>query len=140
MRGGDQPVEGIHPMEQRSVVIVSARRTPIAKFMGAFAEVPAVDLGICAARAALDDAGLDPGDVQETVAGHGRQAGNGPNPARQVSVRAGVPDSVPAYTVNKACGSGMKALALAAGSIILGEIDGQPRRAGPLRPAVATAR
>src|SRR6266540_938626 len=123
MRGGDQPVEGIHPMEQRSVVIVSARRTPIAKFMGAFAEVPAVDLGICAARAALDDAGLDPGDVQETVAGHGRQAGNGPNPARQVSVRAGVPDTVPAYTVNKACGSSTKALTLAAGSIILGEID-----------------
>ena len=110
-------------MEQRSVVIVSARRTPIAKFMGAFAEVPAVDLGICAARAALDDAGLDPGDVQETVAGHGRQAGNGPNPARQVSVRAGVPDTVPAYTVNKACGSSTKALTLAAGSIILGEID-----------------
>ncbi len=110
-------------MEQRSVVIVSARRTPIAKFMGAFAEVPAVDLGICAARAALDDAGLDPGDVQETVAGNGRQAGNGPNPARQVSVRAGVPDTVPAYTVNKACGSSTKALTLAAGSIILGEID-----------------
>src|SRR6266540_3710346 len=123
MRGGDQPVEGIHPMEQRSVVIVSARRTPIAKFMGAFAEVPAVDLGICAARAALDDAGLDSGEVQETVAGHGRQAGNGPNPGRQVSVRAGVPETVPAYTVNKACGSSTKALTLAAGSIILGEID-----------------
>jgi acetyl-CoA C-acetyltransferase len=110
-------------MEQRSVVIVSARRTPIGRFMGAFAEVPAVDLGIAAARAALDAAGLAPGQVHETVAGHGRQAGNGPNPARQVSVRAGVPESVPAYTVNKACGSSMKALTLAAGSIILGEID-----------------
>ena len=110
-------------MEQRSVVVVSARRTPIGKFMGAFAEVPAVDLGVTAARAALDDAGLDPGEIQETVAGHGRQAGNGPNPGRQVSVRAGVPETVPAYTVNKACGSSTKALTLAAGSIILGDID-----------------
>jgi acetyl-CoA C-acetyltransferase len=110
-------------MEQRSVVIVSAKRTPIGRFMGAFSEVPAVDLGVAAARGALDDAGLDPGEVQETVAGHGRQAGNGPNPGRQVSVRAGVPVTVPAYTVNKACGSSTKALTLAAGSIILGEID-----------------
>jgi acetyl-CoA C-acetyltransferase len=110
-------------MEQRSVVIVAAKRTPIGKFVGAFAEVPAVDLGVTAARAALDAAGLDPDEVQETVAGHGRQAGNGPNPGRQVSVRAGVPETVPAYTVNKACGSSTKALTLAAGSIILGEID-----------------
>src|SRR5512132_2670001 len=110
-------------MEQRSVVVVAARRTPIGRFLGAFADVPAVDLGIAAARAALDAAGLDPGEVEETVAGHGRQAGNGPNPARQVSVRAGVPETVPAYTVNKACGSSAKALALAAGSIILDELD-----------------
>jgi acetyl-CoA C-acetyltransferase len=110
-------------MEQRPVVIVAAKRTPMGRFMGAFADVPAVDLGIAAARAALDAAGLDPGEVQETVAGHGRQAGNGPNPGRQVSVRAGVPDTVPAYTVNKACGSSAKALTLAAGSIILEELD-----------------
>jgi acetyl-CoA C-acetyltransferase len=110
-------------MEQRSVVVVAARRTPIGRFMGAFADVPAVDLGIAAARAALDAAGLDPGEVDETVAGHGRQAGNGPNPGRQVSVRAGVPETVPAYTVNKACGSSAKALTLAAGSIVLGDLD-----------------
>jgi acetyl-CoA C-acetyltransferase len=110
-------------MQQRSVVIVAAKRTPMGRFMGAFAGVPAVDLGIAAARAALDAAGLDPGEVQETVAGHGRQAGNGPNPGRQVSVRAGVPEAVPAYTVNKACGSSAKALTLAAGSIILDELD-----------------
>jgi acetyl-CoA C-acetyltransferase len=110
-------------MEQRPVVIVAARRTPIGRFLGAFADVPAVDLGIAAARAALDAAGIDPGEVEETVAGHGRQAGNGPNPGRQVSVRAGVPETVPAYTVNKACGSSAKALTLAAGSIILGELD-----------------
>jgi acetyl-CoA C-acetyltransferase len=110
-------------MEQRPVVVAAARRTPMGRFGGAFADVPAVDLGIAAARAALDAAGLDPGEVDETVAGHGRQAGNGPNPARQVSVRAGVPETVPAYTVNKACGSSAKALTLAAGSIMLGEID-----------------
>jgi acetyl-CoA C-acetyltransferase len=110
-------------MQQRSVVLVAARRTPMGRFMGAFADVPAVDLGIAAATAALDAVGLGPGDVQETVAGHGRQAGNGPNPARQVSVRAGVPETVPAYTVNKACGSSAKALTLAAGSIILDELD-----------------
>jgi acetyl-CoA C-acetyltransferase len=110
-------------MEQRSVVVVAARRTPIGRFLGGFADVPAVDLGIAAARAALDAAGLDPGEVEETVAGHGRQAGNGPNPGRQVSVRAGVPETVPAYTVNKACGSSAKALTLAAGSIILEELD-----------------
>jgi acetyl-CoA C-acetyltransferase len=110
-------------MEQRPVVVVGARRTPMGRFGGAFADVPAVDLGIAAARAALDAAGLDPGEVDETVAGHGRQAGNGPNPARQVSVRAGVPETVPAYTVNKACGSSAKALTLAAGSVVLGEID-----------------
>ena len=110
-------------MEQRSVVIVAAKRTPMGRFMGAFSDVPAVDLGIAAARAALGAAGVDPGEVEETVAGHGRQAGNGPNTGRQVSVRAGVPETVPAYTVNKACGSSAKALTLAAGSIILGELD-----------------
>ena len=110
-------------MQQRSVVIVGARRTPMGRFQGAFADLPAVDLGVAAARAALDAAGVAPDAVEETVAGHGRQAGNGPNPARQVSVRAGVPETVPAYTVNKACGSSTKALALAAGSIILGELD-----------------
>jgi acetyl-CoA C-acetyltransferase len=123
--GGD-PGKAAGPggvMEQRSVVIVAAKRTPMGKFMGAFADVPAVDLGIAAARAALDAAGLDPAEVQETVAGHGRQAGNGPNPGRQVSIRAGVPETVPAYTVNKACGSSAKALTLAAGSILLDELQ-----------------
>jgi acetyl-CoA C-acetyltransferase len=120
---GAQPAGLGGVMQQRSVVLVAAKRTPMGRFMGAFADVPAVDLGIAAAAAALDAAGLGPGDVQETVAGHGRQAGNGPNPARQVSVRAGVPETVPAYTVNKACGSSAKALTLAAGSIILDELD-----------------
>jgi acetyl-CoA C-acetyltransferase len=110
-------------MRQRSVVVVAAKRTPMGRFMGAFADVPAVDLGIAAARAALDAAGLDPGEVSETVAGHARQAGSGPNPGRQVSVRAGVPETVPAYTVDMAGGSGAKAVTLAAGSILLEELD-----------------
>ena len=110
-------------MERRSVMVVGAKRTPMGRFMGGFADVPAVDLGIVAAKAALDAAGVDPGQVDETVAGHGRQAGNGPNPGRQVSIRAGIPETVPAYTVNKACGSSAKALTLAAGSIILGELE-----------------
>ena len=110
-------------MQQRSVVVVAARRTPIGRFMGAFADVPAVDLGVAAARAALDAAGLDPGEVSETVAGHAGQAGSGPNPGRQVSVRTGVPETVPAYTVDKADGSSVKALTLAAGSILLEELD-----------------
>ena len=109
-------------MEQRSVVIVAAKRTPIGRFMGAFADVPAVDLGIAAAGGARRRRAR-PGEVSETVAGHGRQADSGPNPARQVSVRAEVPETVPAYTVNKACGSSAKALTLAAGSVILGELD-----------------
>ena len=110
-------------MERRSVMVVGAKRTPMGRFMGGFADVPAVDLGIVAAKAALDAAGVDPGQVDETVAGHGRQAGNGPNPGRQVSIRAGIPETVPAYTGNKACGSSAKALTLAAGSIILGELE-----------------
>jgi acetyl-CoA acetyltransferase len=60
-------------MEQRSVVVVAAKRTPMGRFLGAFSDVPAVDLGIVAARAALDAAGVDPSEVDETVAGHGRQ-------------------------------------------------------------------
>ena len=105
-------------MQQRSVVIVAAKRTPMGRFMGAFADVPAVDLGIAAARAALDAAGLDPGEVQETVAGHGRQAGNGPNLARQVGRRAGLADTVPAFTINKACASGLQAIVSGASRMI----------------------
>ncbi|MEO8191316.1 MAG: thiolase family protein [Acidobacteriota bacterium] len=105
----------------RPVFILSAVRTPIGRFGGSFASLSAADLGAAAARAALDRSGLPPAAVSETVFGHARQAGGGPNTARQVSHRAGVPDSVPAYTVNKACGSSLKALTLAALSIAAGE-------------------
>jgi len=103
------------------VVVTSARRTPIGRFLGAFAAVPAPELGAVASRAALEAAGLDPGDVDEVLFGHARQAGCGPNPARQVTRLAGLPDRVPASTVNMACGSGLRALALGAQAIRLGE-------------------
>ena len=84
-------------MKQKGVYIVSAVRTPIGKFGGAFVSVSAVDLGEIAARAAMERAGVSPTEVEETIFGNGRQAGGGPNPARQISVRSGVPETVPAY-------------------------------------------
>ncbi|HYK43384.1 MAG TPA: thiolase family protein [Thermoanaerobaculia bacterium] len=103
------------------VHILCAARTPIGKFGGSFASMTAADLGTVAAKAALERSGLPPAAVDETIFGHARQAGGGPNTARQVSHRAGVPDSVPAYTVNKACASSLKALTLGALSIAAGE-------------------
>ena len=96
----------------KSVYIVSARRTPIGRFGGTLAGMTAADLGVRAVRAALETAGVSPEDVGEVIIGQARQAGNGPNPARQVSVRSGVPEAVSAYTVNKACGSGLKSIIL----------------------------
>src|SRR6201993_3478113 len=107
----------------RPVFVLSAARTPIGKFGGSFASPTAPDLGEVAAKAALERSGLPPAAVDETIFGHARQAGAGPNPARQVSHRAGVPDSVPAYTVNKACASSLKALTLGSLSIAAGEND-----------------
>jgi acetyl-CoA C-acetyltransferase len=104
-------------------VILEGARTPIAKFLGSFSEVPAVDLGIHATKAAVARAGLPVEDVDELVFGHGRQAGNGPNPARQVGYRAGLREETPAYTVNMACGSGTKAIQLAAEQVMLGNTE-----------------
>ena len=100
----------------RPVFVLSAARTPIGKFGGAFASMTAADLGEVAAKAALERSGLPPAAVDETIFGHARQAGGGPNTARQVAHRAGVPDAVPAFTVNKACASSLKAITLAARS------------------------
>jgi acetyl-CoA C-acetyltransferase len=105
----------------RPVYVLSAVRTPIGKFGGSFAAMSAADLGTAAAKAAISRSGLPADAVTETVFGHARQAGGGPNTARQVSHRAGVPDRVPAYTVNKACASSLKAITLAALSISAGE-------------------
>lgn len=108
-------------MDSAQVVIVGAARTPIGRYGGAFRDVHPAELGAVAASAALERAGLTPDVVDEVLIGHGRQAGSGPNPARQVGRRAGLPDTVPAQTINKACASGMQAVAGAAQSILLGE-------------------
>ena len=105
------------------VYILSAVRTPIGKFGGSLASLTAADIGVIAAKAALDRAGVRPEQVEETIFGNGRQAGGGPNPARQVSVRSGVPQEVPAYTVNKACASGMKSIALGLQEIAVGNLE-----------------
>jgi acetyl-CoA C-acetyltransferase len=104
-------------------VIVEGARTPIGKFLGSFSEVPVVDLAITATEEALRRARVDPSEVDEAVFGHARQAGNGPNTARQVSYRAGMGESVPAHTVNMACGSGVKAVEVGAQQIALGNAE-----------------
>jgi acetyl-CoA C-acetyltransferase len=103
------------------VAIVSAVRTPIGRFLGSLSSVPAKDLGVAACTAALERAGVAAADVDEMIFGQARQAGNGPNPARQVSIGAGVPQEVPAWTVNQACASGLKSVALGAASIERGD-------------------
>src|SRR5947209_16878386 len=94
------------------VFIISAARTPIGKFGGSLSSLTAADIGTIAAKAAMERAGVSPEQIGETIFGNGRQAGGGPNVARQISIRTGVPETVPAYTVNMACASGMKSLAL----------------------------
>ncbi|HEU5335086.1 MAG TPA: acetyl-CoA C-acetyltransferase [Terriglobales bacterium] len=105
------------------VFILSAVRTPIGKFGGSLASLSAADMGVAAAVAALERAGVRPEQVQETIFGNARQAGGGPNPARQISVRSGVPQEVPAYTVNMACASGMKSIALGWQEIAHGNLE-----------------
>jgi acetyl-CoA C-acetyltransferase len=104
-------------------VILEGARTPIGRFLGSYAETPTVELGERAVREALRRANVDASSVDQTILGHARQAGNGPNTGRQVSVRAGIPQEVAAYNVNMACGSGMKAIQLAAQQIALGEAE-----------------
>ena len=104
-------------------VIVEGARTPVGRFLGSFADVPAVDLAVTATGEALRRAGVEPEDVDLAVFGHARQAGNGPNTARQVAYRSGIPQEVSAFTVNMACGSGVKAIEAAAQQIMLGEAE-----------------
>ena len=106
-----------------SVYILSAVRTAIGKFGGSLASQTAVDLGVVAAKAALERAGIQPQQIEETLVGNARQAGGGPNPARQISIRSGVPQEVPAYTVNKACASGIKSIALGFQEISTGNLE-----------------
>ncbi len=105
------------------VYILSAARTPIGKFGGALASQTAADMGVVAAKAAIERANLQPAQIEETIFGNARQAGGGPNPARQISIRSGVPQEVPAYTVNQACASGLKSIALGFSEIANGDLD-----------------
>ena len=106
-----------------NVYILSAARTPIGKFGGSLASLSAADMGVVATKAALERAGVQPQQVEETIFGNARQAGGGPNPARQISIRSGIPQEAPAYTVNKACASGIKSIALAFQEIATGNLD-----------------
>ena len=105
------------------IVIVGAARTPIGKFSGALANVPAARLGAHIIRAVLERAGLRPDQVSEVIMGQVLTAGVGQNPARQAAIWAGLPDMVPAMTINKVCGSGLKAAMLGAQSIANGDAD-----------------
>jgi acetyl-CoA C-acetyltransferase len=106
-----------------AVYILSAVRTPIGKFGGSLASLSSADMGVVAAKAALERSGVQPEQVEEAIFGNARQAGGGPNPARQISIRSGIPQEVPAYTVNKACASGIKSIALAFQEIATGNLE-----------------
>jgi acetyl-CoA C-acetyltransferase len=105
------------------IYLLSGVRTPIGKFGGALASLTAADMGVVAAKAAMERAGVEPAQIDETIIGCARQAGGGPNVARQISVRSGVPEEIAAFTVNKACASGMKSIALAYQAILLGDAN-----------------
>ncbi|HEY7698366.1 MAG TPA: acetyl-CoA C-acyltransferase, partial [Vicinamibacteria bacterium] len=107
----------------KNIVIAGAVRTPIGKFGGALKSLSAAELGVVAARGALEKGGVPPEAVDEVIFGNARQAGVRPNVARQVSYRAGLGERVPAYTINKACGSSLKAIMNAYGAVALGDAE-----------------
>lgn len=105
------------------IVIASAVRTPIGSFLGALKNVSATELGALVIKEAVNRAGITPGDVDEVIMGNVLQAGLGQNPARQASMKAGLPEQVPAMTINKVCGSGLKAVQLARQAILSGDVE-----------------
>lgn len=107
----------------REVVIVSAVRTALGSFQGALSSIPAVDLGALVIKEALQRAGVQPDDVDEVIMGNVLQGGLGQNPARQAAIKAGLPQEIPAWTLNKVCGSGLKTVASAAQAILAGDAD-----------------
>jgi acetyl-CoA C-acetyltransferase len=107
----------------KNVYLAGAVRTPIGKFGGTLASWTAADLGVAVAKESLCRAGVAPDQITESIWGCARQAGGGPNVARQITFRAGVPQTIPAATINQACGSGLKAIILAAQEIMLGRSD-----------------
>ena len=108
---------------EKEIVIVSAVRTAVGSFNGALAGFSAVDLGVIAAREAILRAGIQPADVDETIIGNILSAGLGQNVARQISVKSGVPITSPAMSINILCGSGLRAVSLAAQMIMVGNSE-----------------
>src|SRR6476646_251755 len=111
------------PDLSRSPVIVSAARTPIGKFLGALSPLSAAELGGIAIKEALKRSGVNPSDIEEVIMGHVVQGGTGQAPARQASLKAGLPATISAVTVNKVCGSGLKAVMLASQAIKAGDAE-----------------
>lgn len=107
----------------REVVIVSAVRTPIGSFGGALGQIPAVELGALVIKEAIRRVGLTPEQVDEVIMGNVLQAGLGQNPARQAAIKAGIPQEVPSWTLNKLCGSGLKSVESAAQAIMTGDAE-----------------
>ncbi|HHT20249.1 MAG TPA: acetyl-CoA C-acyltransferase, partial [Tissierellia bacterium] len=107
----------------KPVVIVAAKRTPIGSFGGAFKDVSAVELGTVVVKDLLEQTGVKPEQVDEVIFGNVLQAGLGQNVARQVAIHSGIPQEVSSFTVNKVCGSGLKAVQLAAQAIQCGAAD-----------------
>lgn len=107
----------------KNVYLAASVRTPIGRFGGTLASWSAADLGVAAAKAGIERAGLRSDQIQQSIWGCARQAGGGPNVGRQITYRAGIPETVPAFTVNQACGSGLQAIMLAAQQIMLGRAD-----------------
>lgn len=111
------------PKLEQGIYLVAAVRTPIGRFGGALASLTAPQLGAASARATIERSGIDRDAIDEVIFGNARQAGVGPNSARQIAIRSGLRDDVPAYTVNQACGSGLRAIMNAADQIRLGQAD-----------------
>src|SRR5690606_22466436 len=119
--GNDLRLSGVISMQD--VVIVAATRTAIGSFQGALSSVPAVDLGAAVIQRLLEQTGVQGAQVNEVILGHVLTAGAGQNTARQAAIKAGLPHSVPALTLNKVCGSGLKAVQLAAQAIRCGDAE-----------------
>ncbi|HEY7574376.1 MAG TPA: beta-ketoacyl synthase N-terminal-like domain-containing protein, partial [Thermoanaerobaculia bacterium] len=107
----------------KNIVILSAARTPIGSFLGKLSSLPATALGSAAIRGALERASVAPSEVEQVIMGNVLQAGEGQAPARQASLGAGIPDTVPCITVHKVCGSGMRAVMDASNAIHAGEYE-----------------
>jgi len=107
----------------KEIVIASAARTPIGNFAGALSGLSATEIGVIAAREAIRRAGIDPSEISESIIGNILSAGLGQNVGRQIAVKAGIPDTAPAMTINKLCGSGLRAVSMAAQFIMLGDAE-----------------